>query len=240
MDTDTKGRVFVASGKGDLLMKKWLVNTLAVGCLLGVASSAWAVPMPPGSSLLLPPGTSSPAPWGSLTMVADMTSAYSTAPGPNAFSGTVHTIVYKEASGTLDFWYQVNGGPENHKIDRISIDSFHGAKTDMYWVLDPTILTPETLGNLGSVVIEKFTHLDPDVIGENFMDGLGNASSYWWVVRTDATNYYNATARLQDGAQATAPTLAPAPLPSSLVLLSTGMIGLAGGFVRRLRKVFVL
>jgi len=217
-------------------MKKWMVQTLAAGCLLSFASSAWAVPMAPGSSVLMPAGTSAPAPWGALTFVTEMKSAY--VADNNAFSGVLHTIVYREASGTLSFWYQVTGSA--HPLDRISVDNYAGFATDMHWVADSTILPAETLGNLGTVSYDRFTRLTDDVIGANFDGGLGAASSNWWVVRTDATTYNSATARLQDGGQAFADTLAPAPLPSSLVLVGTGLVTMAGGFVRRLRKTLVL
>jgi hypothetical protein len=218
-------------------MMKRMIHALAAVCLLGCASSAWAVPMPPGSTAYFPTGTTGPvAPWGSLTFVTQMSSNYVADHG--AFSGVLHTIVYREASGTLDFWYQVTGS--THPLDRISVDSYTGYSTNMYWVNDASILPPETLGNLGTVAYDKFTHLVPDVIGANFQGGLGAASSNWLVVQTDATSYSGATARLQDGDQATAATLAPAPLPSSLVLVGTGLFSLAGGFVRRLRKTFIL
>ena len=221
-------------------MKKWMVQTLAVVCLLTFAASAWSVPIPVGTFDDNLVATTGAAPWGSLTYVAHLDTAYTGKDknGKAVFTGSLRTVVFREESGTLDFWYQVTGSA--HRIDRISVDNYAGYSTDMYFVTDGSLLPPETLGNVGTVGFEKFTHYDADVIGANFDGGLAAQTSNWWVVRTDAKSYQDATAYLQNGAQAQAACLAPAPLPGSLVLVGTGLLTMAGTFVRRLRKPFVL
>lgn len=218
-------------------MKKLMVHAVAFAGVLALASSAQAVPLTPGNSVILPAGTTAPSPWGSLSYVTGMDSPYNSGPVANPFSGTLHSQVYREVGGTLDFFYQVTAGPGAHPIDRISVPGFAGFTTDMYYATDVSILPSAAAGNLGSVAFEKFTRLEDDVIGANFLNGLANNNStYWLVVRTNATTYSGTTAFIQDGAQATAQTFCPAPLPSSMVLFATGAVGFVGGIVRRWRR----
>jgi len=218
-------------------MKKLMVHAVALAGVLALASSARAVPLTPGSSVFLPAGTTAPSPWGTLTPVAGMVSPYASGPVANPFSGTLHSLVYMEAGGTLDFFYQVTANAGAHPIDRLSIPGYAGVTTDMYYATDVSILPSPASATLGSVPFEKFTRLEDDVIGASFLNGLsGGNASYWLVVRTNATSYSGTTAFLQDGAQATAQTFCPAPLPSSLVLFATGACGFVGGIVRRWRR----
>lgn len=218
-------------------MSKWMANVLSVVGVMALASSAAAVPLSPPATVYFPAGTSVVAPWGPLTYLASMTSPYATPPGPNSFSGTLTSIVYSESGGGLDFFYQVTATPGAHMVDRMSITGFAGVTTDVHWVLDSSLLPFPASLTPGTVAFDKFTRLDPDVVGANFMSGLsGGSANYWLVVRTNATAYGKTTAYIQDGGQATAAAFAPAPLPSSLVLFATGAVGLTGGLVRRFRR----
>jgi hypothetical protein len=218
-------------------MKKLMAHAVALVGVLALASSASAVPLTPGSTVYFPSGTTAPSPWGTLTPVAGMVSPYASGPVANPFSGTLHSLVYMEAGGTLDFFYQVSANEGAHPIDRISVTGFKGFTTDMYYATDVSILPTAAAGTLGSVPFEKFTRLEDDVIGANFLNGLsGGHTTYWLVVRTNATSYEGTTAYIQDGAQATAQTFCPAPLPSSMVLFATGAVGFVGGIVRRFRR----
>lgn len=212
-------------------MKKWMVNVLAVVAVMAVASSAWATPLVPPSEVFFPTGTSGTAPWGSPTLIANMTSSYSSA----TISGSVTTQVYKEAGGTLDFFYQVTSTNANPAL-HISVPGFGGVTTNVYYVTDPTILPSPANSSLGTVGYNDFYRIDPNVVGADFAGGLANATSYWLVVQTNATSYSSATAFIQDGSQASAGTFAPAPLPSSLALFATGAVGLVGGLFRRIRR----
>lgn len=215
-------------------MKKWMVNVLAVVAVVAAASSAWATPLVPGTpnDFISPvPATSGSAPWGPVSLVTSMTSSYSSP----TLSGTVTTLVYKEAGGTLDFFYQVTSTNANPAI-HLSVPGFGNTTTNAYMVTDPTILPSPASSNLGSVGYTDIYRIDPNVVGADFMGGLANASSYWLVVQTNATSYGSSTAFIQDGSQASAASLAPAPLPSSLALFATGAFGLVGGLIRRIRR----
>jgi hypothetical protein len=215
-------------------MKKWMVKVLAVVAVMTVASSVWAGPLLPGqdntgASIVF----NGSAPWGnpaSLTLVANMTSAYS----GGGLTGSVQTLVYREASGNLDFFYQVTSTSPDHAL-HMSIAGFGNTTTDAGYVTDPSLL-PSLASNMGSVPYTDIYRIDPNVIGGNFTGGLANASTEWLAVHTNATSYGGATMFIQDGAQATAATFAPAPLPSSLALFATGAVGMVGGLFRRFRR----
>jgi hypothetical protein len=219
-------------------MKKRMVTFLAVVTMMVCASSTWAAPLTPGSSVAPSIVSSAPAPWGGLTFVDQMNSAYASPAGPNSFSGTLHTIVYKEAGGTLDFWYQVTADKSSGYIERLSIPGYGNFSTDVSLVTTDTSLLPsQTGGTLGTKGYSAVTRYSADVIGGNFDGALfGGQSTNWLVVRTNSTSYSKTTAYIQDGNQATATSFSPAPLPSSFVLFGTGILGFAGGWVRRIRK----
>ncbi len=214
-------------------MKKWMVNVLAVVAVMAVASSVWATPLVPPQEVFNPTATTGVAPWGSsMTLLANTTSSYAA----GSLSGTLTSQVYREAGGTLDFFYQVTS-TSSHPALHISVPGFGSATTNVYFVTDPTILPSAAASSLGTVGYSDFYRIDPDVVGGDWgPTGLANATSYWLVVQTNATSYGSTTALIQDGAQASAASFAPAPLPSSLALFATGAVSLVGGFVRRFRR----
>src|SRR5262249_3166552 len=146
-------------------------------------------------------------------------------------------IVYKEAGGTLDFWYQVTANKPSGYVERLSIPGFGNYATDVSIVNNVSALPPETGLIVGTKGYSAVTRYSADVIGGNIGHALfAGESTNWLVVRTNATSYSKTTAYVQDGEQASASSFAPAPLPSSFVLFGTGMLGFAGGWVRRIRK----
>jgi hypothetical protein len=224
----------------ETIMNKWMVNALAVVVAMAVASSVSAAPLvPPGADVSGPSIVfSGTGPWGnpaSLTLVASQTSSFSAAP----LAGSLTTLVYREASGTLDFFYQVTSTTSDHAT-HVSVNGYGTAAitTNGGYVTDPTILPALAALTPGTVGFNDVYRLDADVVGGNFTGGLSNATSDWLVIQTNSTTYGSATAFIQDGAQATAATFAPSPtpLPSSLVLFATGAFGMVGGLFRRFRR----
>jgi hypothetical protein len=215
-------------------MKKWMVNLLAVVTVMAVASSVWAAPLLPGSEVIpvTPTTGPSPAPWGSPTLIASVTSPYAA----GSLSGTMTSMVFREAAGNLDFFYQVTS-TSAHPAIHMSVAGFGSYTTNVYSSTDATILPSPANSSLGTVNFADIYRFDPDVVGADFLGGLANASTYWLIVQTNATTYSGTTAFIQDGAQATAASFAPAPLPSSLALFATGAVSLVGGLFRRFRRM---
>ena len=164
-----------------------------------------------------------------------------------AYTGTLITAVYRDATGRLEFDYQFsNNGPDD--VHRITAFNFTGFATDVGFRLVPAGLpsvfaTPTPVAALPPVFADR----DPDgsTVGFEFGPGLGNINagetSVILAIKTDASDRTDGFASVIDGGALTVPAFQPTgtpippadvPEPATLLLVGAAVIGM-GLTVRR-------
>jgi PEP-CTERM motif len=234
------------------LNTKWSFSVLTVAAALALVPSALAYPLLGTINLadsssqfvnLVPPGL----PAGVLQAGSVLVEPFSYHPfnDPTKItSGTVTTAVFKEGSGTLDFYYQVENDPTSASaVARITESSFVGFLTNVGFRIDGSV----TLGApfVDGTVPPPNTSLadrnvDGSVIGFNFTppitgEILPGTTSNVFVISTDATMYKAGSLSIIDGGTQTLAAWEPGvPEPGSMLLIGGGLLALAG--IRRFRS----
>lgn len=216
---------------------------IALAALFIMASSSQAaligtVSTLPGQTVfpgLVPPGTAAG------TLLASLSSPYSFSTTAGQTSGTLLTAVFREAGGTLDFYYQVaNSANSATAIARETDTSFLGFTIATGYRTDGSALgagfvngtvAPTTADLNGAATVVGFSFNPPDTA--KISPGL---TSNVLVISTNATNYKAGNASIIDGGTQTVAAFQPAtgvPEPGTMLLMGLGMVGLAG--LRRIR-----
>ena len=235
--------------------KLQLVPMLSVVLVCMVVPSANAAflpgttPVTANSSVPLlapvPPGTAAG------TLLASVTDPFNimNAQGISVATGTLAAAVFRNTTGTLDFYYQVsNNASSMDPVERETNFSFLltlpefltavGFRTD-----GGTLGGVFTAGAVAPVLGDR--SMNGDTVGFQFGTAAGapvqpGQKSQVLVVSTDATNFTQGSSNVIDGGVSTVLTFRPAaaapniPEPASFVLLGGGMLALAG--IRRLRR----
>ena len=200
------------------------------------------------------------------TALADIATNFAESVTPT-FTGSLRTVVVQNAGGTLDFYYQLSnivstttGQPPTSNapadIFRMTIDGFDPFATG---VMDYSTNGLAGIAGAGAFAIgnksPRTADRDPSIgsgVGFGFASNPGlplfdpnninqGDTSFFMVVRTNATQYFGSTATISGFGTAFAQTLAPAnvsaiPEPGS-TLVGLAVMGLCGsGLFRRNRK----
>lgn len=223
------------------------VSTVFLMLLVAIlfASSSQASFIVP-SAIVTPGGASVGVPLTSAaagTLLASLLAPFSFATTAGTTSGDIISAVFRNPSGTLDFYYQViNNANSATALSRESDNSFVGFGTAVAFRLDGGSLPGGvfTNGTAGIIPVTADRDASGTTVGFNFVPAppgtkipAGTTSSVV-IISTDATNFAAGNAEVIDGGTQTVAAFQPAsgvPEPASFALLGLGLLALAG--VRR-------
>ena len=187
------------------------------------------------------------------TLLASLVAPYSFSSTAGLTSGTVVSAVYRNPSGTLDFYYQVNncfqpgiaafcpgGAASATAIAREADESFVGFMTFLGFRVDGSSLAGSLFvdGSVAPVTADRSSLGPGSTVGFQFSPPDGakifpGLSSNVLVISTNALNFRAGNAEILDGGSQTVASFEPfasvsrTPEPATLALLAGGLIAIA-------------
>jgi hypothetical protein len=167
------------------------------------------------------------------------------------FAAIFRSAVYRNTSGTLDFYYQVqrtgvgsNATGNDHQITKFTVAAYDN------WLVDALVSAgdPDAAGaftavnNPGGSTTRANRGIDGTVIEVNFQGSganglIGTENSATYILRTNAVSFQAGTFGVLDGSSLQGITFAPTvPEPATWAMMLAGF-GLIGGVARRTNRV---
>jgi len=219
-----------------------MARPLTLGALLTVAlmlcvPAMQAAPILP-SALVTPGGPAVGVPLTSAapgTLLASLVAPFSFTTTAGTTSGTLTSAVYRNPSGTIDFYYQVfNNLGSVTALSRESDTSFTGFQT---WVAFRTdVVGPFSATSAGIIPVTADRDASATTVGFNFAPvppgtkiPPGTTSAVL-IISTDATAFTAGNAEVIDGGTQTVASFQPSsgvPEPATLALIGGGLLALA-------------
>jgi hypothetical protein len=183
-----------------------VIAAVTMSIIPGYATLPGTTGLVPGTTLFpIPAGLDGPA--GSLIATANSPYSFTTSAGIT--SGTLRTAVFREAEGTLDFYYQItNDAGSATAIARMTCMNFQGIITYVgYRTGGATFGAGFVTGSLAPVSADR-TADRGRLVSFNFGPEDSSRvqpgqSSFVMVISTNATNFFDGNAAIIDGGSQT-------------------------------------
>lgn len=211
---------------------KWSVLLLAA-IAFALAPGASAYPLMNTTALADIPGNALPGNAtgeASGTLLATLTDPWSFTTTAGTTSGTLTTAIFRESSGTLDFYYQVaNDALSKTSIARESNTFFDEFLTSVGFRTDGSTLGA---GFVDGTMAPDLADRNAGVIGFSFSlavtDKIGpGQTSNVLIISTNATKYTRGNAEVLGGGSVTLAAFQPAssvPEPATMAFLGAGLL----------------
>jgi hypothetical protein len=197
---------------------RWTAVLLTAGLItLGITYASFIIPSAPvtpgGPAVGVPLTSAAPG-----TLLAFLASPFSFATVAGTTSGTISSAVYRNGSGTLDFYYQVaNNAGSATALSRLSATNFVGFQTALAFRLDGGSLagTGFSNGTPGIIPVTGDRDASATTVGFNFVPTPPGTkippgtTSAVLVISTDATNFTAGNAEVIDGGTQTVAAFQP-------------------------------
>ncbi len=165
------------------------------------------------------------------TLLASVTSPYSYTTTIGTTSGTIASAVFRNPTGTLDFYYQFGAAPSSAAaIDRVRITGFDHFATQIGFRIDASSVPGGGFVN-GSDLPDS---IERDATGavvsfrsaSSTTEILPGTTTAIVAISTDATNFTAGNVSVIDGGSQTVRSFQPAavPEPGALFLTGTGLL----------------
>jgi hypothetical protein len=214
-------------------MTRSLRGLLVVSVLALAASSARALPLPPGGTIS---GANNKVTTYTGTVVTEIPFQNATffIPSTNTV-GFISSAAVNNGTPFLDFVYQVNVSAGN--VSALSITSFHNISTDVVQTADRSGLSNTNQYFPGTVPASSFSRTggSGDTINVSFgSSGIGaEQASFIVVIHTDSQTFAMSNVQVNGPNGITVSALAPVPEPATLALWGGTFGGLGCWMVRR-------
>ena len=211
--------------------------------MLGSAGllAACLMASPAAFATVVAPGTSTPPdvlPFGSGTMVASTSGAFTSDLGASDFSGTFVENVLKDpdntfGAGDLTWYIEItNNSSSGTALETVSASSFEGWMTDVGYTTTLAGVAPTTVSRGPSGATVNFLFPAPGDLGPG-------DNTAWLTIMTNATRFKAGDISVIDAGAATVAGFAPAsgvPELSTWAMMLLGFAGLGFAGYRRTQK----
>ena len=195
---------------------------LAIVSVIFCAAVAHADPLGVGQTLF--PAPAQPDPVGATLVAGGVPLGFASL----NFSGTLtSSVLNNDASNpfgpnALTFTFLLaNDGTSTDPLERLTINGYTGFATDASYQIPAAGIAPTLIDRLSADVTGfGFASFGPGRI-------LPGQASALLVLQTNATQYVNSFASVQDGTNASVATYSPAPEPASLALMLVGLLAIS-------------